>query len=239
MPKPRSGGPKTKDSPFTSNFNLKTGKKLTQHEILDLKQKAKRAAKLEKVRLEQIHKSQRLKIAALSDRLAKVGKRIIGIDTGEKIAETIDSTNAYPADDLKAFVPTDSDIEDTSDFKSAYQMLQDMRWIYRHVHGRKRLKALVEDDDKQFVFMVKELMKIEASLMAAKVRKGEDLNQPDQRSFFVVLKGLEDEKKYLSSEMDKTIDMGQIQKAINPGLTNRNETKEREDKNQPPEQLLK
>lgn len=87
--------------------------------------------------------------------------------------------------------------------------------------------------------MVKELMKIEASLMAAKVRKGEDLNQPDQRSFFVVLKGLEDEKKYLSSEMDKTIDMGQIQKAINPGLASGNEIGEREDKNQPPEQLLK
>ena len=98
------------------------------------------------------------------------------------------------------------------------------------------------DDDKEFKFMVKELLKIEASLMAAKIRKEGDTESPGsrQQNFFVVLKGLEEEKKLLSDAgvVDKTVDMKQIQRAINPDLGEVYEAEE-ESKSVPPEQLSK
>lgn len=123
-----------------------------------------------------------------------------------------------------------------TDAESAYQMLQDMRWVYQSLKGRDKLKKMVKDDDKQFVFMVKELMKIESALMAARVKKdGGDTN--NQQNFFVVLKGLEDEQTVLQS-MDKTVDMKQIQRAINPDESSY-EPEEEIDKNEPPEMLLR
>ena len=227
--KPRSGGRPTKDAPITDNFNRqKAGKKLSQREINALKQKAKRAAQLEKSRLEQAHKAQERELASIADQLAKVGKRV-GVDVGEEAVEI-------------PVVPPDSDPQDADDLKSAYQMLQDMRWVYRNVHGRKKLKALVDSDDKQFVFMVKELMKIEASLMAARIRKNEEPSQTSQQNFFVVLKGLEDEKKYLDvGKVDKdvvdTVDMKQIQRAINPDLSEVYEAEDEGGQRDAPEQL--
>ena len=97
---------------------------------------------------------------------------------------------------------------------AAYQMLEDMRWVYRTLRGRTKLKKLVKGDDRQFVFMVKELMKIESALLSAKIRKEGDVGGVGQQNFFVVLKGLEDEKKF--EVLDKTVDMKQIQSAIDP-----------------------
>ena len=225
--KPRSGGKPTKDALITDNFNRqKIGKRLTQREIAALKQKAKRAAQLEKIRLEQVQKVQERELAAIADQLARVGKRV-GVTVGE---ETVETDISSP----------DSDPQDVDDLKSAYQMLQDMRWVYRNVQGRRKLKELVSGDDKQFVFMVKELMKIEASLMAARIRKNEEPKQSGQQNFFVVLKGLEDEKKYLNvGKMDKTVDMKQIQKAINPDLSEVYGVEEKVSQSDAPEQLQK
>jgi hypothetical protein len=125
------------------------------------------------------------------------------------------------------------------DYKSAYQMLQDMRWVYKNVNGRKRLKDLVEDDDKQFVSMVKELMKIESALLAARARKNEDVGGQGQQNVFVILKGLEDEQKYLpAGESDKTVDMRQVERATNPEYQDLGEEDE-ESRSDPPEMILK
>ena len=107
-----------------------------------------------------------------------------------------------------------AEMEEEYSKKSANQMLNDMRWIYRAVDGRKKLKKLVQDDDKQFVIMVKELMKIEASLLTAQIRKDGEIGGVGPQNFFVVLKGLEEVS--VKGVVDKTVDMKQIQEALNP-----------------------
>lgn len=100
--------------------------------------------------------------------------------------------------------------------KSAIEMLQDMRWVYRQSGGRSKLKRLIKGDDKQFVFMVKELMKIEAALLAARIRKdGGGEGGGGRQNFFVILKGLEDDKVIMDSFNSK-LDMKQIESATNP-----------------------
>ena len=125
---------------------------------------------------------------------------------------------------------------ETDDIRSANQMLQDMRWVYRKVKGRDKLKNLVKEDDKQFVFMVKELMKIEASLLTAQIRK-EGVDSPGQNGFFVVLKGLENDKNILSVVNDKTINLKQIENALNPSSIE--VYQEESVNNKEPEQLFK
>jgi hypothetical protein len=111
----------------------------------------------------------------------------------------------------------EDDAKDTDDEKSAYQMLQDMRWVYRTLKGRDKLKALVKGDDKQFVFMVKELMRIETALLSAKIRAKETPGDGGNRTVFVVLKGLEEEKPMMKLLSDsKDVDMQQVARAIKP-----------------------
>jgi hypothetical protein len=107
--------------------------------------------------------------------------------------------------------------QEAEDVRSAHQMLEDMRWVYRMVNGRDKLKKLVEGDDRQFVGLVRELMKIEAALMAAQIRK-EGPSVQDNRMVFVVLKGLEEEKKY-TDIVDKDVDLKQIAAVMNPDGT--------------------
>lgn len=105
--------------------------------------------------------------------------------------------------------------DEVDDIKSANQMLQDMRWVYREVKGRRKLLGLIRSDDKQFVVMVKELMKIETALLSAKIRKEGDTGGVGNQNFFVVLKGLDD-SSVVKEVVDKTIDMKQIENALNP-----------------------
>ena len=79
--------------------------------------------------------------------------------------------------------------EGDEDAKEIHQMLKDMRWVYKHVSGRKKLRDLVMKDDKQFVILVKELMRLESAILAAKLKKGEE--GADGQAVFVILKGLE------------------------------------------------
>jgi len=131
--------------------------------------------------------------------------------------------------------------KDLDDEKSAYQMLQDLRYGYRNSvgpggkKGKQRLVELMESDT-EFKFVVKELMKIESALMSAKARKNEEPGGVGQQNFFVILKGLEDEKKFLGT-VDKTVDMKQISQAINPE-ENSYEPEEEVNQREAPEMLL-
>ena len=133
---------------------------------------------------------------------------------------------------------------DKDDEKSASKMLQDLRYAYRNAvgpdgkKGRNRLLALLESDA-EFKFAVRELVKVDTAIVTAKLRKNEG---PEggvgQQNFFVVLKGLEEEKKFLTAGTeDKTVDMKQIQRAMNPD-ENSYEPEEETDKNAAPEILL-
>lgn len=131
-----------------------------------------------------------------------------------------------------------------TDAESAYQMLQDLRHAYRTSvgqsgkRGRSRLVELMEADT-EFKFMVKELMKIESALMSARVKKEEVSGVLNQRNFFVILKGLDDDRQILdSTQVDKTVDMKQISRAINPD-ENSYEPDEEESRNEPPEMMFK
>ena len=96
----------------------------------------------------------------------------------------------------------------------AYKMLQDMRWVYRMVNGREKLKKLVEGNDRQFVAMVKELLKIESSIMTAKIRSKEE-SREGQKTVLVILKGLEEEKQYIDVT-PTDVDTRQIAQMLNP-----------------------
>jgi len=125
--------------------------------------------------------------------------------------------------------------------KSAYRMLQDLRYAYRNsvgeggMKGKSRLVKLMEDD-KDFKFAVKELLKIEAALLSAKIRKDGDTPGEGSKGFLVVLKGLDMEKGEVA--IGGNLDIKQIENALNPNAVSR-ETQEEVRNDGPPEQLMK
>jgi hypothetical protein len=226
------GGRPTKDAPISDAFNqLKVGATITKKDITA----AKRAAKIEGLRIDEERRKQKVELDKLK---AKV----------ERIAEGVGDVPAAPIelDETEEDAVGTTDSDPNSDEKSAYQMLQHLRYAYKNSKnaegkkGRTRLMALMEADS-EFKFFVKELMKIEAALLAAKLRKGEDEsgNRAGQQNFFVVLKGLEDEKKFLPDAADKTVDMKQIARALNPTADQSYEVEEEVSKREAPEQLQK
>jgi hypothetical protein len=106
---------------------------------------------------------------------------------------------------------------------SASQMLDHLRYAYINSKGpdgskgRKRLVRLMEADA-EFKFFIKELTKIETSLLAARIRKNEneDGTKIGQQNFFVVLKGLEDTPVIKGNDPNSALDMMQIESALNP-----------------------
>lgn len=101
--------------------------------------------------------------------------------------------------------------------KNAYQMLGDMRHAYRKGGGRTKLAQFTQSDDRNFVFLVKELMKIESALLSAKIRKeNSTASGGNQQNFFVVIKGLEDEPQIAAAKGRNGIDFNQIQQAMDP-----------------------
>ena len=113
-----------------------------------------------------------------------------------------------------AGVYTEPPLEDEEVLGS--QMFQDMRAIYKKLKGRERLEKWAKDD-KNFLVLAKELMKQESVLLAAKIRKGETEGPNGQsQSFFVVLKGLEEEKGLVEKFDDKTVDMKQVKHVLEP-----------------------
>lgn len=101
-----------------------------------------------------------------------------------------------------------------------YKMLSDMRWVYLQLGGKEELKKFVKGDPKAYELMVKEMMKMESALMAAKVRK-EALNDGIvSGNVFVVLKGLEDAERVNriipGANGEGTIDMRSIGSVLSP-----------------------
>lgn len=111
----------------------------------------------------------------------------------------------------------DVEDEELTDEKSAQEMINDMRWVYKQLKGRSKLKALMTGD-KEFMAMVKELMKVEASILTNKLRAKDGGN--GRQGFFVVLKGLEKEKpiERLTEAMrdKKPINIKQVERAMDP-----------------------
>lgn len=118
--------------------------------------------------------------------------------------------------------PRRTDKQGPNDLKAAYDMLLHMRFAYRNSKGptgKKGKQRLVElmNNDADFKFAVKELLKIESALLSAKIRKeGDGAVGGSNQNFFVVLKGLETEKTILEAMKDNSVDMKQIQRAMNP-----------------------
>lgn len=102
----------------------------------------------------------------------------------------------------------------------AYQMLSDLRAAYKSGKGKSKLLTLMKDD-KEFKFLIKELLKVETAIMAAKIRR--DPGQGgggDRPAVYVILKGLECEKPLLTAmEKDETIDVSQVMAATNPEMS--------------------
>jgi hypothetical protein len=114
------------------------------------------------------------------------------------------------------------DAGDADDLKAAQRMLQDLRYAYRNSvgadgkRGKQRLVALMESDA-EFKFAVKELLKIEASLMAAQIRKEGSTGQGENQCVFVILKGLETPESVIDIAAGTSgLDIKQIRHAMNP-----------------------
>jgi len=208
--KKREGG-QPKDKVLMDGFNTKKRNNLSASLL--------RKAKLEKARQDNEKRKQERDLQALEEKVA-LARQAMGKKPKEKpdIPEPDDNSPANPEEDVK----------------SAYQMLQDMRWVYKNVKGRQRLKELCADD-KQFLFMVKELMKIEAGLMSAKIKRNEDGEGGGQTTVFVVMKGLVDEPIKsptktidIVDESSETVDFKQIEHMLNPEAPPYEEPKELE-----------
>ena len=112
--------------------------------------------------------------------------------------------------------------DEREDERSAYQMLKDLRFAYRNAigkdgkKGKQRLVQLMANDI-DFKFAMKELMRIEASLLGAKIRAKDTGGGNGNVTTFVVLKGLHDEgPQLLGEKKDSLIDIAQITNAVSP-----------------------
>lgn len=103
--------------------------------------------------------------------------------------------------------------------KEAFDMLADMRHVYSEVGGREKLEQMVMGDDKMFVGLAKDLMKVETALLTASIRKNDTGGGAGGQTVFVVLKGLEDEKRL--SVQSGVVDLEQVQQALNPDTQRR------------------
>jgi NurA-like 5'-3' nuclease len=112
------------------------------------------------------------------------------------------------------------DAENDASLSGVSRMLEDLRYGYQYSvgptgkKGKQRLEELMQSDS-EFKFAVRELLKIEGALLAAKIRKEGDNSGATQQNVFVVLKGLDEDKKYIEM-FDKTVDLKQISRATNP-----------------------
>lgn len=137
--------------------------KVQRREIIKEQNKIEREAKKQ----EKLRADAAMKIATLRERINDA-KRKVGLSIDED---------------------SDSDIND--DLSLSAKMLADMRWVYNQVDGRQKLLNSVRGDDKQFAFILKELMKYEQALAEKRVGGAGNGNG---YGFFVVIRGLEDEK---------------------------------------------
>lgn len=193
----RKEGRKPKDAMIVDGFNMEKKGGLSKKGI--------REARMEKARLEREEKARRAHVDKLESDLAGLRKALGDAEAG--IVPDIPDMSDY---DL------DAEMEDHD--KNAFQMLKDMREIYRKVGGKAKLQRLMKED-KAFMYMVKELIKIETSLLAAKIKAKSEGFGGGQQTVFVVMKGLHDDPTQVDTMItvgNRQIDMGQIRNALNP-----------------------
>lgn len=194
------GGPPTKDREITENFNK---------EKLGIKKRdmsrAQRQAIAEKA-IERIRKQLRTGSKRKSLECSEPNP------TEEKPDIPQSTQEALKPEQKKKTPPPEED----DDLGSARQMIDDMRWVYKQLRGKNKLKELMEGD-KEFVTLVKELMKIEAAIMTSKLKR-EDATGSGAPGFFVVLKGLETDTDIVKAMKNKAadIDLSQLERALNP-----------------------
>jgi hypothetical protein len=148
------------------------GSTLTKSTVSFMTQKEKRIAKEERARQNKEYRAtlqaeEQLKVLKLKEAEIK-----------QKLSEKLG----------KVDVQAELNVEEKS---LATVMLNDMRWVYKQINGRKRLKDMVDTDDKQFAFLVKELIKFEV----AEAEKGRGIGGEGGQGMaaFVVIRGLNDE----------------------------------------------
>lgn len=104
---------------------------------------------------------------------------------------------------------------DDPEIVDKYQMLQDMRWLYKKKGGRKSLEAHMALNPKDYYVMVRELMKLEAGLKALEIKsKAAGNNGGSGRAVLVVIKGLHE-----TSDTPATatkIDIESMHSVLNP-----------------------
>lgn len=190
----RSGGPKSKDVSITEGFN-RSKKGMSKAE----QARAKREAKARELADAEKRKSAEGELDRLADRAAKLRDQL-GLDA------ELEPENAGTArvDDADA---------------SSDEMIRDLRWAYRTGLGKRKLKEMMKDD-KLGLPLIRELVKVEVAYLTAKLRQKEELKPEQQQQVFVVIRGLEDEKKFdVEVSKGEAVDMRQIQHALNPDGT--------------------
>ena len=126
--------------------------------------------------------------------------------------------------------------EEDDDTASAHQMLEDMRWVYKQLKGRNKLQILMAND-KEFMALVKELMKAEVSILTNKMKARDGGNK---QGFLVILKGLEEERPILDAiEKNKAIDVRQIERAMNPSEFQMDLEDDAADQSEKPAEIVK
>ena len=156
-------------------------------------------------------------ILAGGKKAAKLAKKKVETTEEKKFRQEVEKAEKFEKENLV----------DKDNQKSAQQMLADLRYAYRNsvgAGGRKGKARLVElmKSDAEFKFMVKELTRVETAILSAQIRK-EGPEPVGNQTTFVILKGLEDERKILGLPEETDFDK---QKSIllNPDGTEREST---------------
>lgn len=178
-PGSKKPGPKRKDTGLSQN----TAQTLTAEERRLMRNEAARIKREEAAREKRAEKA-RQQIADLSRKMEEAKTRIAADHLGVSLLQ--------PTDDAD------------QSFES--RVLKDLLWAYEQVDGRKTLLRLIQDDDKQFAFLLKELIRFET--MKEEKKKGGGNGQ----GFFVVIRGLADEQalKSMMGEDANTITTDRI-----------------------------
>jgi len=212
----KRGGRPTKDSKISDNFNQQR-KGMGRDEA--------RAAKIQ-AQIEADAQAASVKeLKELSDKISALKKR----------AKTV-SRGGEPED------------QEEDQERGSSRMLKDLRYGYKNSvgpDGKKGKERLVElmENDAEFKFAVKELMRIESALLTTRIRtKTGGVEGGGRQSFFVVLKGLEQERPLvnaLGAGKDAAIDVKQILNAISPETTTKYEPETEKGSRDRPDEVLK
>lgn len=241
------GGRPTKDQVILDGFNPKKKGGLTRRDKALLAQQ-KRSTLIARKRLKDLAEAGAKELVQVEEDLLKRMDQVreeVGISAKDVEGARKDAPAPDESDDTPPTTPAGSDPD--ADEKSAHKMLADLRYAYSRSigptgkKGKARLVELLENDS-EFKFAVKELVKVDTALLAAKIRNKEDESgaKIGQQNFFVVLKGLDDGPvKALGGVVDKTVDMKQITRAMNPDENSYEpEYEEVAGRNDAPEMLL-